>query len=366
MRILNTIERNLRNLSKGEAVSNNEIRPFIINQYRRLKLAGFTEEEIKNCVILNDKEREEMDKEFNLLDSTKADIAKSIADLYIDELDNDDTNNNTKEETVEVEEVKEEKDNKVVLTKEEKEKATDILPVDEEETKAKENVSVNDEKETKAKESVSVNDEKETKAKESVSVNNEKEEVKSEEVKNESEEKVEVKDLTDEEIIDKAINEQLEVISSEEEKAKMEKILRKSFKENKELVEIYRNKYTATSKFNNTVDKISNSNDNEESEDEGDYVYLNIAPEELEDLVNDIKNDYDNDYGVKTNKKELRSIIIDILDKNENILKATTYGELYSRTKDILDDMIDSSTVEIGNDNQDELLRDLNAIFGID
>lgn len=352
MRILNTIERNLRNLSKGEAVSNNEIRPFIINQYRRLKLAGFTEEEIKNCVILNDKEREEMDKEFNLLDSTKADISKSIADLYIDELDNDDTNNNTKEETVEVEEVKEVKDNKVVLTKEEKEKATDILPVDE--------------KETKAEEKVSVNDEKETKAKESVSVNNEKEEVKSEEVKNESEEKVEVKDLTVEEIIDKAINEQLEVISSEEEKAKMEKILRKSFKENKELVEIYRNKYTATSKFNSTVENISNSNDNEESEDEGDYVYLNIAPEELEDLVNDIKNDYDNDYGVKTNKKELRSIIIDILDKNENILKATTYGELYSRTKDILDDMIDSSTVEIGNDNQDELLRDLNAIFGID
>lgn len=332
MRILNTIERNLRNLSKGGAVSNNEIRPFIINQYRRLKLAGFTEEEIKNCVILNDKEREEMDKEFNLLDSTKADISKSIADLYIDELDNDDTNNNTKEETVEVEEVKEVKDNKVVLTKEEKEKATDILPVDEKETKAKENVSVNDEKETKA----------------------------------ESEEKVEVKDLTDEEIIDKAINEQLKVISSEEEKAEMEKILRKSFKENKELVDVYRNKYNATSKFNNTVENISNSNDNEESEDEGDYVYLNIAPEELEDLVNDIKNDYDNDYGVKTNKKELRSLIIDILDKNENILKATTYGELYNRTKDILDDMIDSSTVEIGNDNQDELLRDLNAIFGID
>lgn len=346
MRILNTIERNLRNLSKGEAVSNNEIRPFIINQYRRLKLAGFTEEEIKNCVILNDKEREEMDKEFNLLDSTKADISKSIADLYIDELDNDNTNNNTKEETVEVEEVKEVKDNKVVLTKEEKEKATDILPVDEKETKAEENVSVNDEKETKAKENVSVNDEKETKA--------------------ESEEKVEVKDLTDEEIIDKAINEQLKVISSEEEKAEMEKILRKSFKENKELVDVYRNKYNATSKFNNTVENISNSNDNEESEDEGDYVYLNIAPEELEDLVNDIKNDYDNDYGVKTNKKELRSLIIDILDKNENILKATTYGELYNRTKDILDDMIDSSTVEIGNDNQDELLRDLNAIFGID
>lgn len=346
MRILNTIERNLRNLSKGEAVSNDEIRPFVINQYRRLKLAGFTEEEIANCVILNDKEREEMDKEFNLLDSTKADIAKSIADLYIDELDNDDTNNNTKKETVEVEEVKEEKDNKVVLTKEEKEKATDILPVDEKETKAEEKVSVNDEKETKAKENVSVNDEKETKA--------------------ESEEKVEVKDLTDEEIIDKAINEQLKVISSEEEKAEMEKILRKSFKENKELVDVYRNKYNATSKFNNTVENISNSNDNEESEDEGDYVYLNIAPEELEDLVNDIKNDYDNDYGVKTNKKELRSLIIDILDKNENILKATTYGELYNRTKDILDDMIDSSTVEIGNDNQDELLRDLNAIFGID
>lgn len=346
MRILNTIERNLRNLSKGEAVSNNEIRPFIINQYRRLKLAGFTEEEIKNCVILNDKEREEMDKEFNLLDSTKADISKSIADLFIDELDNDDTNNNTKEETVEVEEIKEVKDNKVVLTKEEKEKATDILPVDEKETKAEEKVSVNDEKETKAKENVSVNDEKETKA--------------------ESEEKVEVKDLTDEEIIDKAINEQLKVISSEEEKAEMEKILRKSFKENKELVDVYRNKYNATSKFNNTVENISNSNDNEESEDEGDYVYLNIAPEELEDLVNDIKNDYDNDYGVKTNKKELRSLIIDILDKNENILKATTYGELYNRTKDILDDMIDSSTVEIGNDNQDELLRDLNAIFGID
>lgn len=330
MRILNTIQ---RNLSKEEAVSNDEIRPFIINQYRRLKLAGFNEEEIRNCVILNDKEREAMNKEFNLLDSTKSDIANSIADLAaMDELDNNDTDNNTEEEIVEVEEVKEEKDNKVVLTKEEKAEAKDILPVsDEEEEKAE------------AKD---------------ISSDNEKEEV-----KNESEVKAEVKDLTDEEIINKAIKEQLEVITSDEERAEMEKILMKSFKENKELVEIYRNKYNATSKFNNTVENISNSNDNEESED--DYVYLNIAPEELEDLINDIKNDYDNDYGVNTNTQELRSIIIDILDKNENILKATTYGELYNKTKDILDNMIDSSTVEIGNDNQDELLKDLNAIFNI-
>lgn len=349
MRILNTIERNLRNLSKSEAVSNDEIRTFVINQYRRLKLAGFSEEEIANCVILNDKEREAMNKEFNLLDSTKADISKSIADLYIDELDNDNTDNNTEKEIVEVEEVKEEKDNKVVLTKEEKEKAKDILPVSDEEEKAE------------AKDNSSDNEKEEVK-----NESEEKEEVKAEEISSDNNEKEEVKDLTDEEIIEKAIKEQLEVISTEEEKAKMEKILRKSFKENKELVEIYRNKYNATSKFNNTVEKISNSNDNKESEDEGDYVYLNIAPEELEDLVNDIKNDYDNDYGVKTNKKELRSIIIDILDKNENLLKATTYGELYSRTKDILDDMIDSSTVEIGNDNQDELLKDLNSIFGID
>lgn len=349
MRILNTIERNLRNLSKSEAVSNDEIRTFVINQYRRLKLAGFSEEEIANCVILNDKEREAMNKEFNLLDSTKADITKSIADLCIDELDNDNNDDNTEEEIVEVEEVKEEKDNKVVLTKEEKEKAKDILPVSDEEEKAE------------AKDNSSDNEKEEVK-----NESEEKEEVKAEEISSDNNEKEEVKDLTDEEIIEKAIKEQLEVISSEEEKAKMEKILRKSFKENKELVEIYRNKYNATSKFNNTVEKISNSNDNKESEDEGDYVYLNIAPEELEDLVNDIKNDYDNDYGVKTNKKELRSIIIDILDKNENLLKATTYGELYSRTKDILDDMIDSSTVEIGNDNQDELLKDLNSIFGID
>lgn len=349
MRILNTIERNLRNLSKSEAVSNDEIRTFVINQYRRLKLAGFTEEEIANCVILNDKEREAMNKEFNLLDSTKSDITKSIADLYIDELDNDNTDNNTEEEIVEVEEVKEEKDNKVVLTKEEKEKAKDISPVSDEEEKAE------------AKDNSSDNEKEEVK-----NESEEKEEAKAEEISSDNNEKEEVKDLTDEEIIEKAIKEQLEVISTEEEKAKMEKILRKSFKENKELVEIYRNKYNATSKFNNTVEKISNSNDNKESEDEGDYVYLNIAPEELEDLVNDIKNDYDNDYGVKTNKKELRSIIIDILDKNENLLKATTYGELYSRTKDILDDMIDSSTVEIGNDNQDELLKDLNSIFGID
>ena len=349
MRILNTIERNLRNLSKSEAVSNDEIRTFVINQYRRLKLAGFSEEEIANCVILNDKEREAMNKEFNLLDSTKADISKSIADLYIDELDNDNTDNNTEEEIVEVEEVKEEKDNKVVLTKEEKEKAKDILPVSDEEEKAE------------AKDNSSDNEKEEVK-----NASEEKEEVKAEEISSDNNEKEEVKDLTDEEIIEKAIKEQLEVISTEEEKAKMEKILRKSFKENKELVDVYRNKYNATSKFNNTVEKISNSNDNKESEDEGDYVYLNIAPEELEDLVNDIKNDYDNDYGVKTNKKELRSIIIDILDKNENLLKSTTYGELYSRTKDILDDMIDSSTVEIGNDNQDELLKDLNSIFGID
>ena len=94
-------------------------------------------------------------------------------------------------------------------------------------------------------------------------------------------------------------------------------------------------------------------------------MYLNIAPEELDDLINDIKDDYDNDYGVKTNKAELRSIIIDILDKNEDLLKATTYGELYCKTKEILDNMIDSNTVEMGNDNKDELLQDLNAIFDI-
>lgn len=350
MRILNTIQRNLRNLSKEEAVSNDEIRPFIINQYKRLKLAGFNEEEIKNCVSLNAKEREAMNKEFNLLDSTKSDITKSIADLAMNELDNDDTNNNTEEETIEAEEVKEEKDNKVVLTKEEKAEAKDILPVSDEEEKA----------EDKDKDNSSDNEKEEVK-----NESEEKEETKAEEISSDNNEKEEVKDLTDEEIIDRAIKEQLEVISSEEEKAEMEKILRKSFKENKELVDIYRNKYNAISKFNNTVENISNSNDNKESEDEGDYVYLNIAPEELDDLVNDIKNDYDNDYGVKTNKEELRSIIIDILDKNEDLLKATTYGELYSRTKYILDDMIDSSTVEIGNDNQDELLKDLNAIFDI-
>lgn len=348
MRILNTIQRNLRNLSKEEAISNDEIRPFIINQYRRLKLAGFNEEEIKNCVSLNAKEREAMNKEFNLLDSTKSDISKSIADLAMNELDNDDTNNNTEEEIVEVEEVKENKDSKVILTKEEKAEAKDILPVSDEEEKAE------------AKDNSSDNEKEEVK-----NESEEKEETKAEEISSDNNEKEEVKDLTDEEIIDRAIKEQLEVISSEEEKAEMEKILRKSFKENKELVDVYRNKYNAISKFNNTVENISNSNDNKESEDEGDYVYLNIAPEELDDLVNDIKNDYDNDYGVKTNREELRSIIIDILDKNENILKATTYGELYNKTKDILDNMIDSSTVEIGNDNQDELLQDLNAIFGI-
>ena len=333
MRLINTIERNLRKLNKEEVISNDEIRPFIINQYRKLKLAGFTEEEIKNCVILNDKEREAMDKEFNLLDSTKADISNSIADLAMNELDNDNTDNNTEEEIVEVEEVvdKEEKDDKVILSKEEKDKAKDMLPVEDNEKEE---------------------------------VKEEKEEVKEEkEVKNESEEK-EVKDLTDEEIIDKAIKEQLEVITSEEEKLEMEKILRKSFKENKELVEIYRNKYNATSRLNSKVEQSTNSNDNN-TESEEDYVYLNIAPEELDDLINDIKDDYDNDYGVKTNKAELRSIIIDILDKNGDLLKATTYGELYCKTKEILDNMIDSNTVEMGNDNKDELLQDLNAIFDI-
>ena len=348
MRLINTIERNLRKLNKEEVISNDEIRPFIINQYRKLKLAGFTEEEIKNCVILNDKEREEMDKEFNLLDSTKADISNSIADLAMNELDNDNTDNNTEEEIVEVEEVvdKEEKDDKVILSKEEKDKAKDMLPVED------------NEKEEVKEEKEEVKEEKEVK--------NESEE---KEVKNESEEKEvvkeekEVKDLTDEEIIDKAIKEQLEVITSEEEKLEMEKILRKSFKENKELVEIYRNKYNATSRLN-SEQSSTNSNDNN-TESEEDYVYLNIAPEELDDLINDIKDDYDNDYGVKTNKAELRSIIIDILDKNEDLLKATTYGELYCKTKEILDNMIDSNTVEMGNDNKDELLQDLNAIFDI-
>lgn len=332
MRIINTLERNLRKFNKVEVVNNDEIRDFVINQYRKLKLAGFNEEEIKNCVILNNKEREAMNKEFNLLDSTKLDITKSIADLTINEFDNDNTDNNTKEEkveeTIEVEEVKEEeKDNKIILSKEEKEKAEEILPIED----------------------------------------NEKEVVESKEVKNESEENYvpEVKHLTDEEIIDMAIEDQLKVLTSEEDKADMEKILRDSFKQNKELLEVYRNKYNAVSTFNKTAEKLSTNSNNNEKESEEEYVYLNIAPEELNDLINDIKNDYDSDYGVNTNREQLRSIIIDILDKNEDLLKATTYGELYTKTKDVLDNMIDSSTVEIGNNNEDQLLKDLNAIFDI-
>ena len=63
---------------KDSYIEETQIRPWVINQYTSLKNQGFTEEEISDCVILNDAERKEMDIMYGLKDSVENLIDKMV------------------------------------------------------------------------------------------------------------------------------------------------------------------------------------------------------------------------------------------------------------------------------------------------
>ena len=311
MSLFRNLERKMRSVKKYDEDYN-------MKRYAKLKSAGLSLNDIKECIDFNEDQLKDLQDKERKEVKLSAEINEALADIIIDEVESEEKPVETTEETIiDAEIVEETKEEKPVETTEEA-----------------------------------------------------------------------IKKMTDEQIKERAINELVSDLKDKE-KEDMVKILKDSFDNNESLVKLYRDKYIALAKTEdlannalNNIDQVKNTKKaskemkkvididdkiKEILKDEDDnFVYLNIAPEDLDILIDDLKDTYDELFGVNTNRDQLRSVVLDILDKNKSILEENQYIVVFDKTKAILDNMIDSNTIELGNDNNDdELLQNLNAIFDI-
>ena len=226
-----------------EYIKETQIRPWVINQYTSLKNQGFTEEEISDCVILNDAERKEMDNMYKLKDSVENLIDKMVGTFDL------------KEETIK-ESIKEAKENNEVVDAE-------IIKEPSIEKQMQDELKKISEKYEPVKESVVEEPVKESVVEEPV-----KELVVEEPVK-ESVVEEDPSKWTDEEVIEKALHELTDKMEYQD-KEQMSDLLRESFNSDKRLVDIYRKKYIAHYKLvnNNILNNDNKSTENKEEEGE--------------------------------------------------------------------------------------------------
>ena len=337
---------------KDSYIEETQIRPWVINRYTSLKNQGFTEEEISDCVILNDAERKEMDIMYGLKDSVENLIDKMVGTSDLKEETNKESIKEAKEnnEVVNVEPVKE--------------------PVVEEETikesikEAKENNEVVDVE--PVKESIV----EEEPVKESI--------VEEEPVK-ESVVEEDPSKWTDEEVIEKALHDLTDKMEYQD-KEQMSNLLRESFNSDKQLVDLYRNKYTSHYKLvnNNILNNDNKSTENTEKEDKKEVIEskeekvineedndnnkindLNIDNEMFEMLVDDVFDQYKMIFNIK--KDKLKDLIKKVLQEKPEILKSTNYYFVCMRLCEIIENLIMENTIE-DNEEDDELLNQLNSL----
>lgn len=323
-----------------EYIKETQIRPWVINQYTSLKNQGFTEEEISDCVILNDAERKEMDNMYKLKDSVENLIDKMVGTFDL------------KEETIK-ESIKEAKENNEVVDAE-------IIKEPSIEKQMQDELKKISEKYEPVKESVVEEPVKESVVEEDPSK------------------------WTDEEVIEKALHELTDKMEYQD-KEQMSDLLRESFNSDKRLVDIYRKKYIAHYKLvnNNILNNDNKSTENKEEEGEkeikseviesrkeGDKkvepiaednkIYdLNIDNEMLEMLVDDVYDQYCMIFNIK--KDKLKDLIIKVLQEKPEILKSTNYYFVCMRICEIIENLIMENTIEEDNE-EDELLNQLNSL----
>ena len=322
-----------------EYIKETQIRPWVINQYTSLKNQGFTEEEISDCVILNDAERKEMDNMYKLKDSVENLIDKMVGTFDL------------KEETIK-ESIKEAKENNEVVDAE-------IIKEPSIEKQMQDELKKISEKYEPVKESVVEEPVKELVVEEDPSK------------------------WTDEEVIEKALHELTDKMEYQD-KEQMSDLLRESFNSDKRLVDIYRKKYIAHYKLvnNNILNNDNKSTENKEEEGEkeikseviesrkeGDKkvepiaednkIYdLNIDNEMLEMLVDDVYDQYCMIFNIK--KDKLKDLIIKVLQEKPEILKSTNYYFVCMRICEIIENLIMENTIE--DNEEDELLNQLNSL----
>ena len=441
----------LRKIKRNLRVYNNTRKPYdpevIVkaaqNRYDLLKECGYTDNEIES-VVGNSKQNISTPCEINSILDDVEELISDIKDESIDktkaiEVKAEEVPEKLKEESidktkaveVEVEEVKPE----TVETKEESIDKTKAVEVEEGKPEKLEEKTVVDNK-AKMKNGFAVYseeakvvpetynaqeiinkalkkdvkeetkkefDEIKTKAKKNV----EKLRAKAKANKNKSKDKKNVElvnEMTDEEIIAKAIEDLTKDIICSDKEKEIE-MLKGAFT-NKALVEIYRNKYRAEAKTQDIKEeneKIIKDNkqkvDNKVKEDkqekivdkgekkgveeiveyDGDdkpnyktekiddeeYVYLPIQQDEMYRLVSDVKKKYDAEFNKSINRNRLQRTIVGILADTGILEKAKTYNQLYKLTIKEMNNLIDTNTVELANNDKsdDELLNHLNSIF---
>ena len=309
---------------KKDSYNNESIRPWMIEQYKKLKLAQFSHNEIISVISLNEKEKEFIEKENNIVNEVIKIIDKAVKET----------------KPVKVKEVKE--NDKVV--------DAEIVKEPSIEKQMQDGLKKISEKYELVKESV-----------------------------------VDPSKWTDEEVIEKALHDLTNNMEYQD-KEQMSDLLRESFNSDKRLVDVYRNKYISHYKLvnNNLSNNDNKTTENKEeggekeiksevieSKEEEDKKVkdkdddnnkiddLNIDNEMLEMLVDDVYDQYCMIFNIK--KDKLKDLIIKVLQEKPEILKSTNYYFVCMRICEIIENLIMENTIE-DNEEDDEILKQLNSI----
>ena len=308
---------------KKDSYDNESIRPWMIEQYKKLKLAQFSHNEIISVISLNEKEKEFIEKENNIANEVIKIIDKAFKET----------------KPVKVKEVKE--NDKVV--------DAEIVKEPSIEKQMQDGLKKISEKYELVKESV-----------------------------------VDPSKWTDEEVIEKALHDLTNNMEYQD-KEQMSDLLRESFNSDKRLVDVYRNKYISHYKLvnNNLSNNDNKTTENKEeggekeiksevieSRKEGDKKVkdkdddnnkindLNIDNEMFEMLVDDVYDQYCMIFNIK--KDKLKDLIIKVLQEKPEILKSTNYYFVCMRICEIIENLIMENTIE--DNEEDELLNQLNSL----
>ena len=331
---------------KKDSYDNESIRPWMIEQYKKLKLAQFSHNEIISVISLNEKEKEFIEKENNIVNEVIKIIDKAVKEtkpVKVKEVKEND-------KVVDAEIVKETKPVKVKEVKE-NDKVVDAEIVKEPsiEKQMQDGLKKISEKYELVKESV-----------------------------------VDPSKWTDEEVIEKALHDLTNNMEYQD-KEQMSDLLRESFNSDKRLVDVYRNKYISHYKLvNNNLSNNDNKTTENKEEEEGEKEIkseviesrkeegkkvepiaednkiddLNIDNEMFEMLVDDVYDQYKMIFNIK--KDKLKDLIRKVLQEKPEILKSTNYYFVCMRICEIIENLIMENTIE--DNEEDELLNQLNSI----
>ena len=311
---------------KSEKSNNEEVvRPWVINQYDKLKLAKFSHKEILSVLDMNSKEIEYIKKQNFIIVNEKT--VKSVKQ-------NKETVKQNKE-TV--------KDNKETV-KDNKEKVNE---------KTVKSVKQN-------KETVKDNKEKVKQNKETV--------------------KEDPSTWNDDVIIEKAIN--LLTKNMKNKDIEMAELLKESFNNDTRLVDLYRTKFKEEYEKNKNDNKSTENTEKVKKESVESKKEKESVKEEKEEskkvktednktddfidnetinmLTDDVYDQYCSIFNI--NKDALKNLIITVLKDKPEILKSNNYYFICMRLCEIIESLIMENTIEDNEEEEDEILKQLNSI----